>query len=248
MKKSIIAAGAASVALAAMPIVGAFADPTPSATVTSQTDTLIVNIGSACSIGYNSDTSSATPVIDVEGVDHADGTGAWGTDSSATAGTATHPDTLSATMLNESASNNVGSTTLGIYCNNEAGYTITAGEATSGAGSDLTSTTATAVIPLIANFGDGTSGTATGWSFKVAAGTGTNQRGEVKNGHTAWSADASAASGPKFNQIIAGSVDTGTKTTANDGDFFTITYGVGVDGTTPAASYKGAIKYTLATL
>lgn len=247
MKKSIIAAGAASVALAAMPIVGAFA--APSTVVTSQTDTLIVNIGSACSIGYNSDTSSATPAIDVKGVDHADGTGAWGTNTTTSnPGDADHPDTLSATMLNESSSNAVGTTTLGVYCNNENGYTISAGEVSSGAGSDLSSTTVSAVIPLIANFGNGTSGTATGWSFQVAAGTGTNQRGEVKNGHTAWSGDATAASGPKFNQVIAGSLGSGTKTTSNDGDFFTITYGVGIDGTTPAATYKGAVKYTLATL
>lgn len=60
MKKSIIAAGAASVALAAMPIVGVFADD-----VTSQVDTLDVTITNTCTIAS---------------VTHA-GTGAWTTNT-----------------------------------------------------------------------------------------------------------------------------------------------------------------------
>ncbi len=51
MKKSIIAAGAASVALAAMPMVGVFAD-------SSMTDTIQVTINSACTI-VNDNTTGA---------------------------------------------------------------------------------------------------------------------------------------------------------------------------------------------
>ena len=55
MKKSIIAAGAASVALAAMPIVGVFA---ADGTLT-QTDTVVVTVSSACSLATSGD--SVTP-------------------------------------------------------------------------------------------------------------------------------------------------------------------------------------------
>ncbi len=238
MKKSIIAAGAASVALAAMPIVGAFA--APSTPVMSQTDTLIITIGSACSIGYDSDTSASGSTIEVTGVAHANGDGSWGTDPTATAGTTTHPDTLSATMLNGTYSNNLGTTTLGIYCNNANGYKIT----TSGAGSLTDAASAVSdVIPINGGF----SATSTGWSYKLAAGTGANQRGEVKNGHTAWATD-STTTAPMANEIVAGSTSTGTKTTSNDGDFFTITYGAGINDSLAAATYKGSITYTLATL
>ena len=57
MKKSIIAAGAASVALAAMPIVGAFA-------LTSVTDTINATVGAGCTISDSTDhnvTISVTP-------------------------------------------------------------------------------------------------------------------------------------------------------------------------------------------
>lgn len=50
MKKSIIATGVASLALAAMPIVGAFADVT---------DTVTITINSACSVGGTTSTTGA---------------------------------------------------------------------------------------------------------------------------------------------------------------------------------------------
>lgn len=244
MKKSMIAAGAASVALAAMPIVGAFA--APSAPVMSQTDTLMINIESACSIGYDSDASDAGgSTIEVEGVDHTDGSGAWG-DGTGTPtpgpGDLGHPDTLAATMLNGTTSNNLGTTTLGIYCNDPDGYSIT----TTGAGSlsDAASpVTTSAVIPVNSAF----SATSTGWSYQVAAGSATTQRGEVKNSHAGWATDSTTTS-PMANEVIAGSPASGTKTTSNAGDFFTITYGAGINDSLPAATYKGSITYTLTAL
>ena len=50
MKKSIIAAGAASVALAAMPIVGVFADDDPVVEQGIVKDTVTVNVNSTCSV------------------------------------------------------------------------------------------------------------------------------------------------------------------------------------------------------
>lgn len=248
MKKTMIAAGAASVALAAMPIVGAFA--APSTIVNSQTDTLIINIGSACSIGYDSDISATGSTIEVEGVAHADDSGAWG-DGTGTPtpgpGDEGHPDTLAVTMLNATAYPSLGTTTLGIYCNDEDGYTITADTPTAGGNGELSSTTVSTKIPLTANFGDGSSSTVSGWSFKLAAGA--SNRGVVKNGHTAWSGNNTASS-PRLGEVVAGSngISGQPQTTTNAGDFYTITYGAGIDETTPAATYKGQITYTLAQL
>ncbi|MBQ1387261.1 hypothetical protein IIY68_00460 [Candidatus Saccharibacteria bacterium] len=250
MKKKLIV-GASAVTLAAMPVVGVFA--APSAPVMSQTDTLMITIDQACSIGYDSDTSGSSSTIEVTGVAHDDTgmDGDWGTDSTAAAGTVDHPDTLSATMVSGTSSNALGTTTLGIYCNNENGYQITADTApTAGESGSLTSSTVAATIPLLASFGDGSGGTATGWSFKVARGTAATQRGVIKNGHNNWSGDNAATSGPKLGEAIAGSdgISGNPQTTTNSGDFFTITYGAGIDQTTPAATYTGSIKYTLAAL
>ena len=54
MKKSLIATGAASLALAAMPVFGAFADVT---------DTVILTIQSSCTVGQNTATTGAGKTI-----------------------------------------------------------------------------------------------------------------------------------------------------------------------------------------
>lgn len=243
MKKSLIAASASAVALAAMPVVGVFAAPT-NPLVTSQTDTINITINKVCSFGYDTDTSTTSSDIEVTGVTHTDGDGAWG--SSATA------DTLSKVMINDSFTENLGKTTLGVYCNNENGYTITTTEASSL--TDVATTNpVTDVIPISATFYTaGTPATITsGWSYKVAAGTANTQRGEVKNGHTNWAvATGTQGTDPIANDVIAGSKSgsSDTKITTNAGDFYTITYGVGIDNTQSAATYGGHIVYTLATL
>lgn len=238
MKKSIIAAGAASVALAAMPIVGAFA-----ATVDTQTDTLRITISSACAFGFNSG-ETPTPTINVPDPSHTDGTagagpGRWNVDG-------TSADTLSATMINGTSNNDLGKTILSVYCNNTDGYNITTngdGTTTTTVGA-LTAATSgnTDEIPVAANF----SNSVTGWSYKVAAGTGTGQRGIVKNSHGDWATSANAEG------VIAGSNDTATpavpQTTANTGDQFTITYGVGINDSLSADTYTGSITYSLVQL
>ena len=220
MKKSIIAAGAASVALAAMPIVGVFADD-----VRTQEDTLEITINSVCSFGHTD--ATASPAISVTGVAHANGDGTWGSEETA--------DTLSKTMSPGTTTGEgaLGTTTLGVYCNNTAGYVIT----TSGAGS-LTNAT-NDEIPINPSF----SGSSSGWSYKVAIATAGAPRGEVKNGHTAWTA-ATGANNPIANQVIAGSASS-TPTTTNAGDYYTVTYGVGVADNQAASVYEGSITYTL---
>ena len=212
MKKTIIAAGAASVALAAMPIVGAFA-------LTSHTDTLQVDIQTQCSFGY---TDGETPhVINVPAPAHTDGSagaapGAW------------TGDTLSATMLNGTALTDFGKTTLSVYCNNEDGYSIEVTSANALAGATVSNS-----IPVNDSF----SASSTGWSYKLVAGA--SNRGTVEAAHDdTWATSANAA------EVIAGY----SGATANAGDSYTITYGVGVDETLPADTYTGTITYVLNSL
>lgn len=222
MKKSLIAASASAVALAAMPVVGVFATD-----VISTTDNLEITIDKICSFGH----VDAGASIDVDGVVRVDGAGEWETGGEATvSGTTAASDTLSKTMSNGTSTSSLGTTTLGVYCNNELGYTIT----TSDAGA-LTSTDTSQTIGINSTI----SASASGWSYQVAAGTGANQRGEVKNSHTSWANSGNA------NGVIAGSATSGAKTTSNDGDFFTITYGVGIDQSQAAGTYTGSITYTL---
>lgn len=229
MKKSIIAAGAASVALAAMPIVGAFA-------ATTQTDTLEVTINSVCSFGF---TDSETPhVIDVAVPSHTNGTAGAGP---ATWGSGATADKLSATMLNGTANLDFGKTTLNVYCNNTDGYQITTNGTTSAplTVGPLTAATAgnTDNIPV----NNALSASSTGWSYQVAA-VGTTT-GVVDAAHDAtWATAANAA------DVIVDAPTSGTKTTTNAGDTFTITYGVGIDQTLSADTYSGSITYTLVQL
>ncbi|MBR0424428.1 hypothetical protein IJI79_02950 [Candidatus Saccharibacteria bacterium] len=223
MKKSIIAAGAASVALAAMPMVGAFA-------LTTQTDTLQVTINGVCSFGYTD--SQSTHVIDVAAPSHTDGT--------AGAGPATwNNDTLSATMLNGTENQDFGKTTLNVYCNNSDGYQITT-NGTTGAVTTvgaLTSNDTSDTIPVNAGF----SASSTGWSYQVAGTTGNT--GIVASAH-----DGTWATAANAEDTIVEAPTTGAKTTDNSGDTFTITYGVGIDETLSAGTYSGSITYTLVQL
>ena len=151
------------------------------------------------------------------GVQHANGAGTWTT------------NTLSKTMSNGTSTDALGTTTLGVYCNNVDGYTIT----TTGAGALTSSTSDT--IPVNNAF----SASTTGWSFKVSAGE--NNRGVVVAAYDdTWATSANA------NAVIAQSPSNAPKMTSNDGDYFTITYGVGVSDSLSAGTYTGTITYTLA--
>ena len=61
MKKSLIATGAASLALAAMPVLGAFADVT---------DTVVLTINSSCSVGQSSATGGGGKTIEQTAVNN----------------------------------------------------------------------------------------------------------------------------------------------------------------------------------
>ena len=100
MKKSIIAAGAASVALAAMPIAGVFA-------ATSVTDNFSLTIAPSCSLTRAAAQDEAT----LSGV----------TASTDTTDAATY--TVSAASANTKYT--MGTSTLRVICNNQTGYKLT---------------------------------------------------------------------------------------------------------------------------
>ena len=132
MKKSIIAAGAASIALAAMPIVGVFAD------TSTVTDKFSVTLSTTCSLSEQSATPYATAQAHV------------------TTGPTFTTDTYSLTMTAGKVAE-VGTSTLHIVCNDTSnGYEVTGTFddlkiAPSSTGNDMIPYSSTAVI-------DGTSG------------------------------------------------------------------------------------------
>ncbi len=115
--KKVLTLGAASLAVAAMPVVGVFAADT-----TTQTDTLSVTIDQACTI------SSAT---------HTDGSGTW----SSTSGDAT----LSATMIAGNYNTAFGQTSLNIFCNDTDGWTVSVVTPDLASGSDTIPFSGTAI-------------------------------------------------------------------------------------------------------
>lgn len=163
MKKTLIA-GAASVALAAMPVVGVFATG-------SQEDTIVVGISESCTIALAAG-------------GHADGTdtvkGTWGAGSDV--------NKLSGSVANGSASNNFGSSTLTISCNKSSGFNVAAA-ATALVASTVTEpgTSNKVTIPLNASF----SGSQSGWAYKVEN---SGLSAGITNNTASWSATASNAS------------------------------------------------------
>ena len=135
MKKSLIAASASAVALAAMPVVGAFANVT---------DTVVLTIESACSVGASTATTGAGKTItETEAVNN---------------------------HLYQYEANGTAGGTIKVSCNDASGWHIKAVGASTGA--DNTKMVQSASGTPIAT-GTATSGDASNWAFKVAAHTGT---------------------------------------------------------------------------
>ena len=164
MKKTLIA-GAASVALAAMPVVGVFAEG-------QQVDTIKVGISESCTIAL------AAANGHTNGTDTVSGT--WGVESAA--------NTLTGSVANGSASNNFGSTKLTISCNKSSGFNVAA-TATALTAATVTEpgTSNKVTIPLNASF----SGSASGWAYKVEN---EGLSAGITNNTSSWSATASNAS------------------------------------------------------
>ena len=225
MKK--IAIVGASAVLAALPVVGVFAD------TTTHTDVLELNISQVCTLGTltngvaNSDDATS----------HANGTGSWSN------------DTLSASVSVGQAYANLGTTTFTVRCNDATGYDLTAIAGTASvngatAGNLTNTTTSSYVIPT----GAGTSATLTSdgnsyWNFFVSSvgnayNASTNPYGqEIASGYS------SAAAVPTGTAATIVTGHGGGNT--NDGESITVQYGAGIDAYQEAGTYKGSVIYTL---
>ena len=246
MKKAIIA-GAASAVLAAMPVVGVFAAPGTNPAV--HTDILRITIDNVCSFGYDSNGQTADGDIEVTGVTHTPTTeGVWTSSTNAETGAKT--DTLSVKMLNGTANGNIGTTTLGIYCNNHNGYKITSAF-TDGTGAvvdteatnygKLVGATSLETIDAGLTENEGViSTTNSGWAYKVANKAGVTNVASVQGTFGNWSST--------FGDIVSSATATPSKMTTNEGDFFTITYGAAIDEAQAADTYTGGVQYTLSQL
>ena len=238
MKKSIIAAGASAVALAAMPMVGVFAYD-PANTSGTLTDTLTVNIPAACTIANdNSTTGGSTSqqtnptltneyYVTMANGEFRDGIGgAADSDPSAS----------------ETADNNIT-----VSCNTAKGdgtasdpaswvLTAVGAGATSGHTTDLWNSTASAAIPAAAV---SAASTTSGWSYKVTMGT-------VESTEQAAYDTGYVPSGqqPTYKAITTTETDI-AKGSGSYAAGFTMEYAVYVDDTQAQGTYEGAVKYTL---
>lgn len=146
--KKILTVGAASTVLAAMPILGVFAN---------QTDTVVVEIEDACTVDLATVADDdTTPDVDETDTGHVAGMGT-------SAATSWSGDTLSGVMTNGTATQNYGQTKLRVSCNDNDGFVVsatmnnlTAAVAEDGSGNKLT-------IQPNAAF----SGTSSGYAIKI---------------------------------------------------------------------------------
>lgn len=199
MKKTIVAGVAASAVLAAMPVLGVFAED-----ITTQTDTVVVTIDPTCTFKTEN------------GISHANGNG--------TAGPGTWSgQTLSGKLTAGTSTDDYGSTSMTVVCNNSDGWEVTAKTTA------LSGATSGKSIAWNAAHSDSVSGVS--WSVSQAADNGLAIP-EGKQG------SADGASVAKLEN----------KTTGNAGKTFKVTYGVGIADGQDADTYTGSILYTLAEL
>lgn len=233
MKKSIIATGAASLALAAMPVVGVFAYDADNQAGTV-TDHLTVNIPASCTIqnansttGGGGDAQSNPALNNYYKVEMQNGEfktdiGAsnWDSEAAPSGATANNQITVSCNTASDTS-----------QTPDPAGWVLTAiGAGTTGHVTDLYNSTADAAIAT----GTAVSGANSAWAFKVVKGEGANV-----------SYDTDYATGtPVYTAVPSTELDiaNGAGTFAGG---FTMTYQVYVNQTQAQGTYQGAVKYTL---
>ena len=232
MKKSIIATGAASLALAAMPVVGVFAynNENQSGTVT---DHLTVNIPASCTIQNANSTTGGTgdqtnPTLNnYYRVEMSNGefktnigSDAWDASTAPQGATANNQITVSCNTASDPQGNP-----------NPAGWVLTAiGAGTAGHLTDLYNATADEAIET----GLAVSGDDSAWAFKVVKGDGANV-----------SYDTDYATGdPIYTAVPSTELDIANGAGSFAGGF-TMTYQVYVNQTQAQGTYEGAVKYTL---
>ena len=236
MKKSIIAAGAASAVLAAMPVVGVFADPAPVTLGTPVVDTLSVNLAEVCTLSRGT--------YGTENSQHPAGTTAtW------TTGTVTSEDSSAETVqiagvnvpLGVSRDTASSDIVAGHYYNNfaQSAFNVVCNNATAG----YNVTVATSAFT-------GVNG-ADAWNYSNGGANYSGTDGEATT--SSWTLDSSAATKDlsntdatteTFNIVWAKAAGT----PALNNDSFTITYKVQAKKLQQTGTYSADAVYTLASI
>jgi len=250
MSKKIIAGLGVVAGLAvALAPVATFA--TESYGINEQTDQLRVFIPETCSFGYEAKHIAAgthingaeTPSGETGYTSYGAGAGIW-TQADVNGGVTTsgeepnvtteYTETLQGVMAISTKADNFGKTRLNIFCNDADGYTISA------VGTNLTAATAAnGTIDLSSTVAVENSA----WGFTVAATDGFTNAGELKSAPASGSYYA-----PTSATTIVGAKDSGTHTTPETGDSWTIQYAVSVDAAQASDVYAGHVTYTLASI
>lgn len=244
MKKSIIATGAASLALAAMPVVGVFAAPyTPANTSGTVTDNLTVNIPPACTITNNNSTTGGDTetqenptltnayYVQMANGEYREGIGAARDDDPNVSG---NPGGAVSVSCNTGKGDGSAS--------DQASWVLTAvGAGVDGHVTELWNSTAREGIPAAAVSQESASatGATSGWSYKVTMGTVAEDEQAAYDTNYVPSGQA-----PTYKAITSSEVDIAK----GSGDFsagFTMNYAVFVDRDQTQGTYTGAVKYTL---
>ena len=222
MKKSLIATGAASLALAAMPIAGVFAAATPAGDIT---DTLNVNIPAGCTIvnslnpqaPANGSNPAITNSYTVEMQNGEFRTNIGGTNDATTSGGAVNVVDVSC---------NTGS-----GAGAEAGWKLTAvGAGTEDHETELYKSGSDTIVTGLAESAGQTD--VSNWAFKVTKASSATYANSYNSGNGGYMAVPD-----QETDLITGS---GSITGA-----FTMNYQVYVSQTQPTGTYTGAVKYTL---
>lgn len=219
MKKSIIAAGAASIALAAMPVVSTFAE------TTSIKDNLNLTVSSTCSIVRNA---------------HADSTA--GSSYDGTYSDSSDPESTDGTYAMELAageSGTFGMSTFGVTCNDqEKGYSLAA----VATGLSSTSSAAATAHPINYYGAGEVSAANPGWNVTIAKSNESTLPAfntttiPASGGNVGIAQIATKANIFDNSKVAAITSDTAT---------FTATYKAAVNTTQPSGLYTGNVTYTL---
>lgn len=224
MKKSlkIAALGLAAFGAVAGVAAPAMAEGDPTATL-SHVDTINLTVDSTCTLGTL--TGGAYTGTDATTHDH----GTYNNPKTSTAETlgAWTGDTLALTMQPGTKSENIGTTTFIVRCNNAAGYDLKA----QASGANLVKSGSSAVIP-----GGAVSDTDSFWGFKIAAEAG---------GMTEVETYKTIGAVPTDETKIAGKVAAGN---INAGEKATVTYAAGVSQSQESGLYSATVTYTLTQL
>ena len=220
MKKSLIATGAASLALAAMPVVGVFATQDPAQVV----DTVRVIIDESCTFEATQNGQTVTPTA--------------GTPPTISRAFEKHATLGEVVFLagtgNEGVNPASNAITVAATCNYDTSSTTSqAGTWSIKAASSVTMAGATAgnSIPNATTNAELTSGATSAWSMKISAPT-----TGVQNGYGSYHAMPSA----EGVVVVTGNTSTSTDVT------FTPEYRVYVGTDQAADTYTGTVTYTIA--